>query len=53
MYNFDNLGSIFTKGTSPLKNRKNEYHHQILHNRIGLGTKFHRKKTILSLNRKN
>ena len=43
------MGPIFSsKKAFPVQNRKNEYHDQIPHFLIILGTKFHLKHTILS-----
>ena len=45
--NFDFLEQIYPKRAFLVKNRKSEHHHYILHIRIGLGTKFQLRSTIL------
>ena len=41
------LDQICRKRVFPVKNRKSEHHHSILNIRIGLGTRFQLKLTIL------
>ena len=45
--NFSFKDKLCPKRVVPVKNRKSEQHHQILHIQISLGTKFHLKLTIL------
>ena len=45
-WQFD-LDQIYPKRVFLVQNRKNEHHHKILHIRIGLGTKFQLRPTIL------
>ena len=45
--NFDFLDQICQKRVFPIKNKKTEHHHWILHVRISVGTKFQLKVTIL------
>ena len=35
------MGKTFPKGIFPVQNRKSEYHYQIYHIRISLGTEFY------------
>ena len=39
--NFVNMGKTFPKDIFPVQNRKSEYHYQIYHIRISLGTEFY------------
>ena len=49
VYSNKSLGAKFlSKGVFPVKNKKNEHHHGILHILISLGTKFQLKLIVLS-----